>query len=462
MERLSTGIRINSAKDDAAGLAITTRMTSEIRGLTAAVRNANDGISVAQTAEGALGEITNILQRLRELAVQSSNASNNATDRSFLDTEAQQLIQETQRIGDQTAFNGIKLLNGTFTSQDFQVGAREGEIIKFNSIGDSRATALGSQTLVTTGGSTKMGTTATAAGTAPGNGVTAIASGANFKVTTASGGTSAAIVVGTGDGAKEIAAAINTAANSVGVTAVATNTATLSTLTASGAVTFKLNTVSLAATIASTSDLSAVAAAVNGVSGTTQITASFANPADKSSLTLTASDGRNIAIEDFLVGAQTNTAAFSGVTIGGATSSDSSTKTGTVTLTSTNGQITASNAGSDIFSSGSAISSFQAVGGVSLTTQASSSSALTVLDQALTQVNNTRAALGGLMNRFAATVSNQGSTIMNLSASRSRILDTDYAVETTNLAKAQIIQQAATAMLAQANQSSQSVLALLK
>ena len=132
MERLSTGVRINSAKDDAAGLAITTRMTSEIRGLTAAVRNANDGISVAQTAEGSLGEITNILQRLRELAVQSSNASNNATDRSFLDTEAQQLIAETDRIGSQASFNSIKLLDGTFTSQNFQVGAKQGDCLQLN------------------------------------------------------------------------------------------------------------------------------------------------------------------------------------------------------------------------------------------------------------------------------------------------------------------------------------------
>jgi flagellin len=464
MERLSTGVRINSAKDDAAGLAITTRMTSEIRGLTAAVRNANDGISVAQTAEGALGEITNILQRLRELAVQSSNASNNATDRSFLDTEAQQLIQETQRIGDQTAFNGIKLLNGSFTSQSFQVGAREGETITFNSIADSRATALGSQTLVSTGGATKMGAAIAAVATdaLSINGVAAIATAANFKLTTATGGTSAAIAVALSDGAKEIAASINTASNAVGITAVATNSATLSGLSATGTVTFTLNGSSISAAITSSSDLSSIAAAINGVSSSTAITASFANPADKSSLTLTASDGRNIRVAELVVGTAGQTASFSGVTLGAAIGTDSSVKTGIVTLTSTTGQITAANAGADIFASASATSAFQAIGGVSLTTQAFSTSALTVIDQALTQVNNTRAGLGGLMNRFAATVSNQGSTIMNLSASRSRILDTDYAVETTNLAKAQIIQQAATAMLAQANQSSQSVLALLK
>ncbi len=463
MERLSTGVRINSAKDDAAGLAITTRMTSEIRGLTAAVRNANDGISVAQTAEGSLGEITNILQRLRELAVQSANASNNATDRSFLDTEAQQLIAETDRIGSQASFNGVKLLDGTFTSQNFQVGAKEGETIVFNSIADSRASGLGSHTLTSSG--TKMGialATAVETDALAVNGVAAKVPGDSFKLTTANGGTSAAITYAVNSGADVIAAAINTASDSVGITAKATNSATMSTLSASGTVSFVLNTQSIIASITSTSDLSACAAAINGKASSTNITASFANPADKSSLTLTAGDGRNIVISGLIVGAAGGTASVSGTTVGAATTTDSIVKTGTVDMVSSKGAITAANAGTDVLTSASASSSFKSVAGVSLTTQASSSSALSVLDQALTQVNNTRAALGGLMNRFAATVSNQGTAIMNLSASRSRILDTDYAVETTNLAKAQIIQQAATAMLAQANQSSQSVLALLK
>lgn len=463
MERLSTGVRINSAKDDAAGLAITTRMTSEIRGLTAAVRNANDGISVAQTAEGSLGEITNILQRLRELAVQSANASNNATDRSFLDTEAQQLIAETDRIGSQASFNGVKLLDGTFTSQNFQVGAKEGETIVFNSIADSRASGLGSHTLTSSGAN--MGiplATAVATDVASVNGVGAKVAGDSFKLTTANGGTSAAIVYAANSGADVIAAAINTASDSVGINAKATNSATMSTLSASGTVSFVLNTQSISASITSTSDLSALAAAINGKASSTNITASFANPADKSSLTLTAGDGRNIVISGLIVGAAGGTASVSGTTVGAAVGTDSIVKTGTIDMVSSKGAITAANAGTDVFGSASASSSFKSVAGVSLTTQASSSSALSVLDQALTQVNNTRAALGGLMNRFAATVSNQGTAIMNLSASRSRILDTDYAVETTNLAKAQIIQQAATAMLAQANQSSQSVLALLK
>jgi len=469
MERLSTGVRINSAKDDAAGLAITTRMTSEIRGLNAAVRNANDGISVAQTAEGSLGEITNILQRLRELAVQSANSSNNSTDRSFLDTEAQQLIAETNRIGSQTNFNGIKLLNGDFSSQNFQVGAKEGEVIAFNSINDSRATALGSHSLSTAG--TKMGralATSVADFSAAINAVAVADASVGFKLQTAQGGTSSNILYAVNSGADVIAAAINTAANASGVTATAKNSATLNTFSATGSVAFSLKggtgtAVAINATITTTSDLSSLAAAINGAAGTTGITASFATPSDKSILTLDTSDGRNISIEGFIIaGTATNTAKVNAVDIGAAASTDSTVVTGTVDLLSSKGQITTINGPATVMATTSATSTFNSVASVSLVSQAGSSTALSVIDQALTQVNNTRSALGGLMNRFAATVSNQGTTIANLAASRSRIMDTDYAVETTNLAKAQIIQQAATAMLAQANQSSQSVLALLK
>lgn len=477
MERLSTGIRINSAKDDAAGLAISTRMTSELRGLQVAVRNANDGISVAQTAEGSLGEITNILQRLRELAVQSANASNNDTDRSFLDTEAQQLIAETNRIGSQANFNGIKLLDGSFTSKNFQVGANASETITFNSISDSRASGLGQHSLKSAGSLVKTGGFAIAAAAGTGqiaNGISEVVAADAFTLTTDTtkgGGTSAAIVYADDASAKDIADAINSAAGSVGITASASSQATMSGLSAPGAVTFKLNNQTVSATINSTSDLTALSAAINGISGSTNITASFSGT-DKSVLTLKSSAGEDISISEFAVddgvaaadqtvNIKTGTGFTQTVTLteGG---DDSTVVIGEISITSSKGEIAAANASTEVFAGASADSSFTSVAGVSLSTAESSSAALTVLDQALTQVNNTRASLGGLMNRFNASVSNQNTTIANLAASRSRILDTDYAVETTNLAKAQIIQQAATAMLAQANQSQQSVLALLK
>jgi flagellin len=475
MERLSTGVRINSAKDDAAGLAIATRMTSEVRGLQVAVRNANDGISVAQTAEGSLGEITNILQRIRELAVQSANASNNDTDRSFLDTEAQQLIAETNRIGDQANFNGIKLLDGSFTSKNFQVGANASETIAFNNITDSRATGLGSHTLQSNGGIVKTGGFAKAISNETGeivNGVTAVTAGFTLSTDPANGGgTSSSITYVVNSSAKMIAKAINDGAASVGVKATASTQAQLSTLSAPGTVTFKLNNIAITAVVANTSDLTAIVSAVNGVTGSTRgVVASF-DSTDKSKVMLKSSDGENISISEFAnseAGTSNTMTVSTGPALGQPVvltengSLYSTVVTGELNITSSKGKITAAGANANINTNASATSSFTSVGGISLTTTASSSTALTIIDQALTQVNNTRAALGGLMNRFNASVSNQSTTIANLSASRSRILDADYAVETTNLAKAQIIQQAATAMLAQANQSSQSVLALLK
>jgi len=143
LQRLSSGLRINSAKDDAAGLAISERMTSQIRGMNVAIRNANDGVSLAQTAEGSLSSVTDNLQRIRELAVQASNATNSASDRTALDTEAQQLKAEITRVATQTNFNGVKLLDGTFANQAFQVGANAGETITVASIANANATALG-------------------------------------------------------------------------------------------------------------------------------------------------------------------------------------------------------------------------------------------------------------------------------------------------------------------------------
>jgi len=406
-----------------------------------------------------LGEVTNILQRLRELAVQSANASNNSTDRSFLNTEAQQLIEETQRIGTQTNFNGIKLLDGTFTSKNFQVGANSSETIVFNSIGDSRATGLGSNTLLLDG--SKTGATSAASSIAVAN--TIAATPDVVDITTANGGV-AQFTIASGAGANVIANAINTAANTIGITAKATNITTFGGLLDNGDVSFTLNGTALSVTGVNKTDLSSLAAAINGTTSATKVTASFADATNKSEITLTTSDGSDIGITDYVnSGSGSSTAVFGGVTLTRA-GDDSSRRVGTVLLESSKGAITASNvASAEVFaSSGTVASSFSGVSQVDLTTQANASSALGIIDSALTQVNNTRAALGGLINRFEATISNQNTTIMNLSASRSRILDTDYAVETTNLAKAQIIQQAATAMLAQANQSSQSVLALLK
>ncbi|RME82514.1 MAG: flagellin, partial [Caldilineae bacterium] len=151
IQRLSSGLRINSAKDDAAGLAISQRMTSQINGMNVAVRNANDGISLAQTAEGALDQVTNNLQRIRELALQAANGTNSDSDRAALQAEVDQLVEEITRVAEQTTFNGLNLLDGSFTSQTFQVGADAGQTITVDSIQDARASSLGNNVLTADG-----------------------------------------------------------------------------------------------------------------------------------------------------------------------------------------------------------------------------------------------------------------------------------------------------------------------
>ena len=450
MERLSTGIRINNAKDDAAGLAISTRMTANIRGISAAIRNANDGISLTQTAEGSLTAIGDNLQRIRELAVQSANTGNNASDRSALNAEATQLIAEIDRVASNSAFNGIKLLDGSFQNQLLQVGAGNDANDRINiSIGNAKASALG----VGSGSSYSTTTTSTAVTSAA---ITTAGSvtinGFNVGVTVADG------VSSTGDTASAIskASAINAITGQTGVTAVVGATVVSVTAGSAAATTFTLviNGVSVTGTTDTTAKgaASSVASAINAVSAQTGVTASL-DAGDTGVYKLTAIDGRNITIANTSAGQAGTTAATSygklsltstqssGITVGG-------TAAAAIGATAAYNPATAT--------AGAGVSS------LNLTTVAGAQSALSTLDQAINTVTDSRASMGAYQNRLSATISNLETTSVNLSASRSRILDTDYAKETTNLAKSQIITQAATAMLAQANQSAQSVLALLK
>ncbi len=463
LQRMSSGMRINSAKDDSAGLAIAERMTAQIRGLNQAARNANDGISLAQTAEGALGEIGNNLQRLRELAVQSANATNSASDRASIDAEAQQLTAEITRVASQTSFNGTNLLDGSFTSQAFQVGANANQTISINSIADSRATGLGSNTMTLAGTAMGVATASAAAAATTANGVTVEA---GLTLTTQNGGTTAAFGYAVGADAKAIAAAINTNAASVGVSATATNSTTLSGLSAAGTVSFNLNGTAVSAAVADPTDLTALMGAINGAQGATGVTATFTSSANKTSLTLTASDGRDIKVDTFVnstAGNQTMVVDSAGsnrtLTEG---STDSTIKTGTVSLSSSKGAITAAGSNADVFNS--ATSTFSSVASMSLagTTGANAQNAISVVDAALAQINSSRADLGAYQNRFQSAINNLQTTAENVSASRSRIQDADFAAETASMTKNQILQQAGTAMLAQANSLPQNVLSLLR
>jgi len=356
LQRLSSGLRINSAKDDAAGLAISDRFTAQIKGLNQAARNANDGISLAQTAEGALGEVTNNLQRIRELAVQSSNATNSSSDRTALQAEVSQLLNEIDRVANQTSFNGVKLLDGSFSGAVFQVGANAGESITVTSITDANVAAIGSV-------SQASGAALTVSASAITGFATAIASGG----VTLNGVNIGAIgsATSSAERAGQLVNAINNTSAQHGVGAVY-NTATGQITLSSAA----------AVVVAGTTNLATVAGYANGTLGS---------------------------------------------------------------VTTTTG-----------------------IAGLDVSSYANAQLAIQLADSALSTVNSTRATLGAVQNRFSSVVANLQTAAENLSASRSRIMDADFAAETANLTRAQILQQAGTAMLAQANAQPNNVLALLR
>jgi flagellin len=464
LQRLSSGLRINSAKDDAAGLAITERMSAQIRGNDQAARNANDGISLAQTAEGDLGQIGANLQRIRELAVQSANGSNSASDRASLNSEATSLIAEIDRVASSSSFNGNKLLDGTFTSQSFQVGANgtANDRISIDAISSAKASSLGvgSGSSYTT--NLAVGTSVTSAALAAGDlavngysiGATS-ADGVSFANSSASGIAKAA--------------AINAVTAQTGVTAVAgATTATGVVATAAGASTATsagdvlINGVDIGAIGAGSTAVdrgNQTAAAVNAKSAQTGVTAS----ADTAGIvTLSAADGRNITVK-------TTTAGGVGTGLNAAASSAGTTTTSKLTLSSTGsagitlgGTAGLTATGQTVGYTAATATAGAGVSSLDLTTAAGAQAALTTLDSALATVNNSRASLGAYQNRFSSVVTSLQTTSENLSASRSRIQDTDFAKETASLTRGQILQQAGTAMLAQANSLPNGVLALLR
>jgi flagellin len=472
MQRLSSGLRINSAKDDAAGLAISDRMTSQIRGLNQASRNSNDGISLAQTAEGALQETTNILQRMRELAIQSANDTNSANDRSSLQAEVNQLKQEMSRIAETTEFNGKKLLDGTMTSAQFQVGANAGETISFG-IRSARSANLGNNSLTTSNTtanySIEAATSATTASSA--NDVMA----QTLTVVGSQGSNTASVA--TGDTANVIASKINAISADTGVTATAKTTATLGTLNANGSVSFNLqgtnaSTVSINATVLS-SDLTNLVSAVNEQSGNTGITATISS--DKRSVILEQSTGYDIKISDFTHSAGAATIQLTGsegaavtLTETGGADNDSSTVGGEITFNGSEGfNVTSDIADTtgSLFASaanGANVSTLYSIDNVDISTVQGAADAIKAVDGALTQIDNMRGDLGAVQNRFESTIANLNNVSENLSAARSRILDADIAQETSAMTKNNILQQAGVAILAQANQTPQLALQLLQ
>ena len=472
LERLSSGLRINSAKDDAAGLAIVDRLTSQIRGLNQAVRNANDGLSVAQVAEGALQESSNIMQRMRELSIQSANDSNTSTDRSNIQKEVSQLQSELNRIADTTSFNGKSLLDGSFAAQIFQVGANSGETISV-SIGSSRATDLGAEQAAS------LANVGTAGGVTAASAALAVAAGNGVlgSATTISGPDGSTSFTQTAnDSAFDLAGDINNltaGANPTGVSATASTSLTLDNLVQTGTLTFSLQAnnaagivgtaANISATLTTASDLSALASDINDNSASTGISAIVS--ADLASVELVQAQGYDIVIGD-VTSASAALASFditaaATTTTVGVTASDSIVVGGQVSLSS-DGGFTVAAADATVFTASAASSTLSSVADINVGTREGANNALLVLDTALANVTDNRGDLGAIQNRLESTISNLSNIAENVSAARSRVQDADFAAETAELTRSQILQQAGISVLSQANALPQQVLSLLQ
>ena len=384
MQRLSSGLRVNSAKDDAAGLAISERMNTQVKGLTVASRNASDGISLAQTTEGALGKIGDMLQRMRELAVQAGNATNSKGDREALQLEVKQLADEVDRVAKQTNFNGQKVLDGSFAGAVFQVGANSGDNITLGALVDTRAEKISS---------------------------ISYASSAQTGIDTA--------------GTASIASYMD---------AISAGSLTV-TLTPGGTT----NLPALPAASSPQERLGQVIEAINNKSADTGVVAY-----------LTKQEGSEMYTVEIMSG-KTDT---NGNPVKVAFAGFSASATGILDATGTIGGSTTGTAGAEIDARG--------INDIDVGTQAGAWIGLKKIDSAIDQVNSARATLGAIQTRFETAVNNIDIQVENLAAARGRIIDADFAVETANLSRTQILQQAGTAMVAQANQIPQNVLQLLQ
>ncbi len=477
LERLSSGLRINSAKDDAAGLAISERMSSQIRGLNQASRNANDGISLAQTAEGALNEVTNNLQRIRELAVQSSNSTNNSADRAALDQEVQQRLAEIDRISSQTDFNGKKLLDGNFGTAAFQIGANVGETINLTVSTGTRTSQIGQ---IAEGTSTAEVTIAALSGT----GTIKIGTNDAVDIGASVAGTAVGQTVGS---AYAKAQAIN-AANVPGLNVSATNNIEFgiaaATVTAPGASTYSLRIngedIFASYDLVANGSLSTqqIGDAINGQSANTGVTATLSG----GNLRLSAADGRDIAIGQDVVNVT------GGITAGGGGSSTingvefrdgqlgavADAVADSIAPAGVNGGTLTFLSNENIAVTGDGVAMGFTPASFTLTRDTSTLSSINVkdavaandalkrIDSALQSASSLRSTFGAVQNRFESTISNLQTTTENLSSARSRIQDADFAAETANMTRGQILQQAGVAILSQANSLPNNVLSLLR
>ncbi|KLV05882.1 branched-chain alpha-keto acid dehydrogenase subunit E2 [Photobacterium aquae] len=445
MERLSTGLRINSAKDDAAGLQISNRLTSQSNGLNVAMRNANDGISVAQTAEGAMQESTNMLQRMRDLALQSANGSNSDDDRAAIQKEVSALQADMNRIAETTTFGGSKLLDGSYGTKEFQIGSNANETIGV-SLGDISADAVGNNVL--TGGGSKLGSAVAAA---EGATFTGIATAGSVNIFGPEGKTEVALAAG--DSVTAAAKKLNDNNSGVEVEAVVSTKLENMTATETG----KL--VMGAGADAKEYELSQYAGDMGRLAEDLNKDGFSASMDKHGALEITAKDIDGIKVEN---------ASKNGVKLGGVQGTAAAdlelVVNAQLSMTSHDSfSVANKDAAKDVAAEivGGTASSKNSVANIDLTTAKGSQDAIAVIDAAIAGIDSQRADLGAVQNRFNHTLNNLSNINENVTASNSRIKDVDFASETTNLTKNQILQQASTSILAQAKQTPQAALSLL-
>jgi flagellin len=486
LQRLSSGVRINSAKDDAAGLQISNRFTSQIRGLNQAVRNANDGISIAQTAEGAMQESTNILQRMRELSLQSANGSNSADERAALQKEVGALQSELTRIADTTSFGGRKLLDGSFGTSSFQVGSQANETIDVR-IGSAKADEIGlTGKSLTAAAETGLGGISTSGYTKGDSDSLSVQVGSQTKKMELSDGMSAAQLAGQYNGVQGLSGV--SAFTGVKITAGASNTTATDTV--------KLNVQGVEINYTLGDDVDTSAAALNGALNQTTldaladkgITVEYVDDAGEEGVIFKSATGENIDISASVTGGATDggsviltrvdsdgaviTGAENTTTITAAvdtTENESNVVTGSLdwsnaTLDADYGAVTVTAGGT---LGGGAVTvgadeQFNSVADIDISTAGGAQSAVDVIDAAIKSIDANRADLGAVQNRLESTIANLSNISENVSAAQSRILDTDFAAETANMSKNQILQQAGMSVLSQANSAPQQVLSLLQ
>jgi flagellin len=468
MERLSTGKRINSAADDAAGLGIATKLKAQVNSLNAAGRNASDALALVGTIDGALEESGEILQRMRELAVQSASDTNTGTDRTFIQDEINALNNELNRISTSTEFNTVKLLDGTYTDKSIQIGTGANQVFRIGISSTDSATLGAFQT-----NSANEAVSSTSAATAKSALNAQFAAAADYTVKGSFGTTTASVDAGAD--ARDVAKTFNLLTGTTGISAsvitkakVQAGDATTYSFTLQG----KSSTASTVNfTIASTSDQTALKDAINAVTGSTGIVASLTS--DLSAVNLVQEEGYDIIMGDVTSAAASKTMVVNSVDKDGTAGANVTLTSGAANSAAFVGQVSLSSHKAFTITPGDAANHFNSntdtvtstlstLGDINLKTQTGATNSIAVIDAAMAMISEVRSQMGAAENRLESTVDNLSNIAVNTQRSLSSVEDANFASETSALTKSQILQQAATSMLAQANQAKQSMLVLLQ